>query len=70
MSGKLDGMDGRFESLDGRIDGVGERIARLPATLEIAELHRLLNEVAQRPAAEYGDRFDALEKHLAGPSTR
>lgn len=72
LGGRLDGLDGRLEGLTGKIDGfdsrfdaLGERLGQLPAALEIKEIHRRLNDLAQRPAIDYGDRFDDLERQVS-----
>ncbi|GLZ04075.1 hypothetical protein Acsp03_15410 [Actinomadura sp. NBRC 104412] len=56
VGGRLDGLDGRLEGLSGKLDG---RLAALD------ELQTKVNELVRRPAFDHGDRFDALEKHLA-----
>jgi chromosome segregation ATPase len=72
VSGRLDGVDGRLEGLSGRVDGVDDRVEsagtqleRLPATLDIVELHRRMAELSTRPYLDPTDRFDSLEKRLA-----
>ncbi|GAA0959660.1 hypothetical protein [Actinocorallia libanotica] len=72
LAGRLDGLDGRLDGLTGRIDGydsrfdaLGERVGQLPAALEIKEVHRRLADLAQRPAHDYEERFDELERQIS-----
>jgi chromosome segregation ATPase len=72
VDGRLEGVDGRLEGLSGRVDGVDDRVEttgtqldRLPATLDIGELHRRMVELSTRPFIDPSDRFDLLEKRLA-----
>ena len=72
LSGKINGIEGhfqglesKFESVDDRIEAMGQRVGQLPATLEIAELHRKLAAIGDRPLIDPTDRFDALEKRLS-----
>jgi chromosome segregation ATPase len=62
LSGKISGVESSFDGLDRRVEGVDQRVGRLPATLDMHELHRKLDE---RPYIDPTDRFDALEKRLA-----
>lgn len=72
LSGKISGVESSFEALDRKIDGVddrveavSQRVGRLPATLDVHELHRKVTALGERPYIDPTDRFDALEKRLA-----
>jgi chromosome segregation ATPase len=72
LSGKISGVESSFEGLDRKLDGVddrveavNQRVGRLPATLDVHELHRKITALGERPYIDPTDRFDALEKRLA-----
>ncbi|WP_395109452.1 hypothetical protein [Actinomadura sp. SCN-SB] len=63
VGGRLDGLDGRLEGLSGKLAGLDGRLAAVDD--RTGELQAKVNELVRRPAFDHGDRFDALEKHLA-----
>lgn len=70
-SGRLDGLDGRLNGTQGRLDGVDnrldsvhERLEQLPTALEAPELHRRLNELAERPFPDHSQQLSALDERL------
>jgi len=72
LAGRLDGIDGRLDGLtgktngfDSRLEALGERIGQLPAALEVKEIHRRLDELTRRPAVDYEERFDELERQIS-----
>lgn len=65
LQGRLGGLDGRIEGFDGRIEAVGDRIEGLPATMEVAEVHRRLADLTQRPIVDPAAWLNSLDQRLA-----
>jgi archaellum component FlaC len=65
VESSVEGLDRKVDDVDDRVDAVNQRVGRLPATLDVHELHRKVSALGERPYIDPTDRFDALEKHLA-----
>ncbi|MBO3747119.1 hypothetical protein J5X84_13660 [Streptosporangiaceae bacterium NEAU-GS5] len=78
LATRLDQVAERLDTVDDQVEAVSQRVGQLPATLEIAELHRTVAGISDlhREVAGVGDlhkqaeadqttRFDALDVRLA-----
>lgn len=65
IDSRLCALDGRAEKTAERLESVDERVDRLPATLNIGDVHKNIGALIDVQSDGQGRRFDSLEQHVA-----